>query len=175
MLNVMKAVSLRRFLFPFPGCYQCSLGQSQCVASSAHALPDFVFRRHLTPRTGRQWQPRDWGIHPYGKFQVGVAAGNPTPALESTSTLCRRKKTPWSHCVCVFVVPSCSLHILRGKFTRTHPDLFSTLPFWVKGEATAPRWVCGTVGPNRSSWLDCPQALNGIVMSLSVKPESRHI
>lgn len=81
MLNVMKAVSLSHFLFPFPGCYQRSLGQSQCVASSAHALPDFVFRRHLTPRTRRQWQQGDWGIHLYGKFQVGVAGGNPTPAL----------------------------------------------------------------------------------------------
>lgn len=81
MLNVMKVVSLNRFLFPFPGHYWRSLGQSQCVASSAHALPDFVFRRHLTPPTGRQWQRGDWGNHLYGKFQVGVAGGNPTPAL----------------------------------------------------------------------------------------------
>lgn len=128
MLNVTTAVSLSHFLFPFPGCYQRSLGQPQCVASSAHALPDFVFRRHLAPQTGRQWQRGDRGTHLYGKFQVGVAGGNPTPALKSTSTLRRRKNTLRSHRVCVFVVPSCPLRILRGKFARTHPDLFSAIP-----------------------------------------------
>lgn len=78
------------------------------VSHHQHRPASLCFpRRTLSLLTGRQWRPRDSGIHERGKLEVGASDGNPTPTL-TPETLVRS---------CVCVVPTLSLHLLRGKFT----------------------------------------------------------
>lgn len=85
-------------------------------------LPDFVFRGGLSLLAGIQWQQCDWRTHLCGKFQVGAADGNLSPAFSPVYLIWMPQTLVISFlCVCH------SSFIFAHSEREAHnlPDLFS--------------------------------------------------
>lgn len=95
------------------------LGLFHHAALSLHALPDFPFRGLLPLLTGRQWQRFDGGDSSVWKFPSWCSLMETWPLHSVHFCVVWMPEKLWSYRVCVFVVPACSLHILRRKFMHT--------------------------------------------------------
>lgn len=132
----------------------CHRSQDSLSVSHHQRTPCLTLfsRGVLSLLTCRQWNQCDRGIHPYGKFQVGAADGNPTSAFSPLLHVANARNFGHIASVCLlFQLHLCtqwegSSHTPRSLFNSPIPP-----KSWEKSQS---RWELAqqSFGLNRPEW-----------------------